>query len=319
MLKKILLLAIWLVCWQATSAQQSKLDFARQLLSYDQKLPLDVKDVASFERGGVNVQDITFASPKGGRVSAYLVVPTASKSKHAGVVFGHWGNGNRTEFLPEALLLAEAGVVSVLIDYPWERTAPWWQGMPPLAEPEKRMECYVQALTDLRRAIDLLLARSDVDSKRIGYVGHSFGAQWGAILAAVDKRMKAAVLMAGVPTAAALWLESTGDASWVAFRKTIRPQIEKFVEVFAKLDAIDFVSSAAPVSLLFQFARQERIMTETDMQKYFQTASQPKAVKWYDAGHELQDFQAMIDRADWLQKQLGIRSVTKIMKRNFKI
>jgi cephalosporin-C deacetylase-like acetyl esterase len=210
--EKILLLAIWLVCWQAAFAQQSKLDFARQLLNYDPKLPLDVKEVTSFERGGVNVQDITFASPKSGRVSAYLVAPVGSKDKHAGVVFGHWGNGNRAEFLPEALLLAEAGVVSILIDYPWERPAPWWRDMPPLAEPEKRMELYAQALIDLRRAIDLLLARSDVDPKRIGYVGHSYGAQWGAILAAIDKRMKAAVLMAGVPTAASLWLEATGDA-----------------------------------------------------------------------------------------------------------
>jgi hypothetical protein len=111
------------------------------------------------------------------------------------------------------------------------------------------------------------------------------------------------------------FISNRAKYSWVEYRKTARPQIEKFVEVFAKLDAIDFVSEAAPVTLLFQFARQERIMTEADMQKYFQAASQPKTVKWYDAGHELQDFQAMIDRADWLQKQLGIRSITKILEK----
>jgi hypothetical protein len=39
---------------------------------------------------------------------------------------------------------------------------------------------------DLRRGLDLLVARNNVDAKRIGFVGHSFGAQCGNILDAVD-------------------------------------------------------------------------------------------------------------------------------------
>ncbi len=31
-------------------------------------------------------------------------------------------------------------------------------------------------VVDLRRAVDVLMARKEVDSKRIGYVGHSLGA-----------------------------------------------------------------------------------------------------------------------------------------------
>jgi hypothetical protein len=34
-------------------------------------------------------------------------------------------------------------------------------------------------VVDLRRGIDALRARSDVDSNRIAYVGHSSGAHWG--------------------------------------------------------------------------------------------------------------------------------------------
>jgi len=37
---------------------------------------------------------------------------------------GPLGPGNRTEFLPEAMLYAEAGAVSVLIDYPGVRPEP---------------------------------------------------------------------------------------------------------------------------------------------------------------------------------------------------
>lgn len=302
----------WRIVFEVAKAvpkdvSQGHLDAMRQLLAYDQKAPLDIQEIATLDRQGVKVHDLTFASPKGGRVTAYLVVPT-TKGRHAGIVYGHWGNGNRTEFLPEAIMLARSGAVSVLIDYPWERTAPWWRDLPSLSEPEKRNEVYLQAIIDLRRALDLLLARSDVDPKRIAYVGHSYGAQWGAILAALDQRMKTAVLMAGVPSAASLWLESKGDAGLVAYRQSLPPgQLEKFVAVYSQLDAIKFVPQAAPVSLLFQFARQERVMTEDHMRQYAEAASPPKQVKWYDAGHELQDFQTMIDRIDWLRKQLELR------------
>ena len=315
MTKKALVLATWFVCSQIAFAQQNHLDSIRQLLAYDQKAPLDIKEIATIERDGVKIQDLTFASPKGGQVTAYLVIPS-TKGPHAGIVFGHWGNGNRTEFLPEAIAFARAGAVSVLIDYPWERAAPWWRDMPSVTEPEKRNELYVQALVDLRRALDLLLARTDVDPKRIAYVGHSYGAQWGAVLAAIDKRMKTAVLMAGVPSAASLWIESTAEAGLVEYRKTLpKGKLEKFVEVYGQLDAIKFVPHSAPVSLLFQFARQERVMTEAHMRKYAEDASNPKQVKWYDAGHELQDIQAMIDRASWLQKQLDFPALTVLLKK----
>src|SRR5205814_10091651 len=127
----------------------------RQLLTYDQKAPLDIQETATFDRQGIKVQDITFASPKGGRVTAYLIVP-ATKGPHAGIVYGHWGNGNRTEFLPEAIAFAKAGVVSVLIDYPWERTALWWQPLPGVSEPEKQLHRYVLAPIAWRRACHLL-------------------------------------------------------------------------------------------------------------------------------------------------------------------
>jgi len=59
----------------------------------------------------------------------------------------------------------------------------------------------------LRRGIDLLSARPGVDPSRLAYVGHSFGAQWGAILTAVDDWGKAAVLMGGLQDLASLYLE----------------------------------------------------------------------------------------------------------------
>ena len=53
----------------------------------------------------------------------------------------------------------------------------------------------VDIVVCIRRAIDLLLARPDIDPSRVGYVGHSYGGNAGAVLTAVDKRIKTFVLV----------------------------------------------------------------------------------------------------------------------------
>jgi cephalosporin-C deacetylase-like acetyl esterase len=293
-------------------SQDTSINELRRMFDYDQKLPLDVKEVGFRDSSGVRIHDINYASPKFGRVTAYLVEPSV-KGKYAGIVFGHWGYGNRTEFLPEAILYARAGVVSLLIDYPWVRPAPWRRNEPG-EKPEAVLDNYAATVIDLRRGIDLLQARSDVDSNRIAYVGHSTGAQWGAILSAIDKRVKAAVLMGGIPTEATIALESD-DPEFVDFRKnTPKEQIDKYFKTIGVMDAINYVPYAAPTPLLFQFARYEQYFNEAAMLKYARAASEPKLVRWYDAGHGLNDLQALIDRADWLQKRIGIKPVTPILQ-----
>lgn len=56
---------------------------------YDQNAPLDLKIIGTQKRGDVTVYDVTYASPKGGVVPAYLVVPSG-KGPFAGIIWGHW-------------------------------------------------------------------------------------------------------------------------------------------------------------------------------------------------------------------------------------
>ena len=93
---------------------------------YDKKAPINHKQIGMEQRGQVTIYDITYASPKGGAVPAYLVVPKG-KGPFAEVVWGHWywGNSplrNRKQFLEEAVALAPAGVVSLLTDGPIARS-----------------------------------------------------------------------------------------------------------------------------------------------------------------------------------------------------
>jgi dienelactone hydrolase len=300
-------LCLILASCAAAFTQDRSLTELRRMFDYDRKTPLDVKEVRVINRAGVVIRDVTYASPKGGRVTAYLVEP-AAKGRFAGIVFGHWGYGTRTEFLPEAILYARAGAVSLLMDDPEVRPAPWRRSSPG-TEPEAVRDNFIQTVIDLQRGIDLLGSRSDVDAGRLAYVGHSSGARWGAIISAIDRRIKTAVLMAGVPTEATIYLESD-DPDNVEFRKsTPKETIDNYLRTISVLDAIRYVPYAAPTPLLFQFARFERYFNEAAMLRYAGAASAPKAVKWYDTGHELNDLQALKDRAAWLQKQIGTKAL----------
>ena len=193
---------------------------------YDQKAPLDVQEAGVERRGDVTVHDISYASPKGGRVPAYLVVPKGN-GPFAAVIWGHWYQDgspflNRKEFLDEAVALAGSGVVSLLTDGPIARPG-FVRDPDPLGDAQ--INDRVQQVIDMRRGADLLLARSDVDPKRLAYVGHSYNAATGAFLAGIDKRFKAFVLMAG--NSRTRWTKSK---DWQEFRKQVGPEkVDAFV------------------------------------------------------------------------------------------
>jgi eukaryotic-like serine/threonine-protein kinase len=54
---------------------------------------------------------------------------------------------------------------------------------------------------DFKRSVDYLFTRSDIDTGKLAYYGHSWGARLGAIIPAVEERLKASVLIVGgLPT-----------------------------------------------------------------------------------------------------------------------
>jgi hypothetical protein len=243
-----------------------------RLFDYDAKQPLDVHDkiIEEFPDGALH--DITYTSPKGGPVDAYLVVPKG-KGPFAAILFGHWGNGTRAEFIPEAKIYAKAGAVSLIPDYPWDRPQPWYKSIDHYDKPELDRDNEIQAVIDLRRGIDLLLARSDVDPARLAYIGHSYGAQWGSILTAVDKRMKTTILMAGVAELGDIYLR-TNDPGLTDFRKS-QPagQLEKYCEVVGETDAIHSSDTPPP----FPCCSNSRITSSTSIRPRCSTMSAPPA------------------------------------------
>jgi len=57
----------------------------------------------------------------------------------------------------------------------------------------------IQQIKDFRRCVDYLETRQDIDGKKLAFYGISWGGRFGAIIPAVEPRLKASVL-AGAPT-----------------------------------------------------------------------------------------------------------------------
>ena len=273
------------------------------LYDYDDKLLVDSMVTKSArDVSGVTIQDITYASPKGGRVPAYIVFPQRT-GRYPAVIFLHWGGGNRTTHLPEAVELARSGCVSLLVEAPFARPAEWRHNYD-FEHPENDRDWYVQTVVDVRRGIDLLSGRGNVDPSRIAFVGHSFGGHIGGILVGVDRRVSSAVMVAAVPQFTKL-IEESPEPDLAAVRAGLGDRkLKRYLETLAPLDAISYVGRSQ-VPMLFQFGRYDTNVPETVVKAYYDAAKGPKEIRGYLCGHEMNDPAAVRDRATWLASRLG--------------
>ena len=273
------------------------------LFDYDASQPTGYKETLLKTQDGIVIYDASYDSPKGGRVPCYVVAPS-KKGKYAGIVWQHGGGQDRQWFLPDAIDLARAGAVSILIDSPFNRPKDMAAVFPDDAAGMQRAQL-IQVAVDVRRALDVLSALPGVDSERTGYVGLSFGAMMGATLAGFETRFRTYVLDVGLEGFARHYRESPVMADTRA--RLSKEEFEKLIEAVSPLDARNFVGKAT-VPLLFQAARFDRGVPEEHTYDFFAMAgSQKKELKWYNSGHMLNDPEAAADRAAWLKKQLKMK------------
>ena len=275
------------------------------MFTYDAQTPLDMEELSPpQDRDGVTVYDRAYASPRGGKVTSYLVVPKDG-GPFAGVLFFHPGQWDRSCFLDEGIAFARLGAVALSVDGPGKRPPRF--SLPHPRTADEHHARWTQAIVDLQRGLDLLTSRPDVDPDRIGYVGHSYGATLGGVLAGIEKRVKAYVLMAGL-VAHSEWWRSGDHEYYRRFREQVTTeQLDEMVETMAPVDAIHFIGHAAPAALLFQFARHDEFISEQEALRYWKAANEPKEIRWYDTDHFF-DERARQERMAWLGERLGLRS-----------
>jgi len=137
-------------------------------------------------------------------------------------------------------------------------------------------------MKDLRRSIDYLETRPDLDRDRLAYFGVSFGARLGSLALALDKRFKAAVLWSGG-----------------------LPLSSKLPEV----DELNYAPRVATPVLMLNGRDDFTFPIESSQLPMFRLLGTPDKDKQrvlYDGGHVFPFARVEKDTLDWLDRYLGV-------------
>jgi serine/threonine protein kinase/cephalosporin-C deacetylase-like acetyl esterase len=174
----------------------------RSAYSYD-KTPLNptVEQVA--DEDDWKVEKITYAAGYGAeRAIAYLFLPKKAKPPFQTVIFFPGSNAlllRKFTLYPTAALDAVVRSGRAVLYPVYKSTYERGDGMEtdvPSTSNNWR-DHVVMWVKDASRALDYVDSRPDLDHQRIGYYGYSWGAVMGAIIPAVEPRIKANVLALG--------------------------------------------------------------------------------------------------------------------------
>jgi dienelactone hydrolase len=138
-----------------------------------------------------------------------------------------------------------------------------------------------QTVVDLRRGIDYLITRDDIDPDRIGIMGGSLGGWIGTILAGVEPRIKTSIF--SVP------------ATEFITQQTPPARI---------INSSNFVPRYEGFSMLMIVAKQDKVIRNKRAKRLFEVAQIKK--KWieYDEKHYLSPKLYIDDLVSWLEVEL---------------
>ena len=267
----------------------------QKMRAYQSFEPADLRIAGKRVEDDIESQLLVIQTPFGYRRVAELFRPTR-EGLFAPILYSHWyepesGNSNRSQFVEEARELASAGAVCLLIETLWS-DPDFFMKRTQSDDAQNSME----EVVNTRRAIDVLLSQPNVDSSRFAHVGHDFGGMYATLTGSIDQRPTHYVLMAATPRFSDWYLYAPrleGDAR------------ETFIRQMSEIDPITHIQSLAPAPVFFQFGTNDSHVPRERAEEFFAAATEPKEMKWYDAGHALNP-DATHDRKAWLKEKLGL-------------
>ena len=261
-----------------------------ELAAYDDPEPLRTR----VEARNTGSTDLSFQSPRGGDVQATIVLPPDAEEGKTfpAAVYLHPYRAARSLYYHEAFDLAERGVAVLLLDGAMTREdlAPV-DLMDPVYSADAFRSLVRHDLVDLRRALDYLEGRSDIDD-RFAVVGQEYGALPVGALAAVDDRVDAVVLSTVPAEPSRYWAkEFVPQETFDSFHESLRD-----FDPIRLLGAIDG-------DVLIQLPQRD---DDWPVEEYERLADEADGadVEWYpDYGHEMGP-EADADRQEWLVGKL---------------
>ena len=141
-------------------------------------------------------------------------------------------------------------------------------------------EITANRVIDLRRGLDYLETRTDIDMTKVGVLAPSAGSMLGMILGAFETRYRALIFVgAGIP--------------------------EAYRGISAAANPINFVSHITKPKLIVQGRYDEDTPVRTATEPFYKLLSEPKRLVFFDGGHVPSIEVFMAATSGWLDENLG--------------
>lgn len=250
------------------------------------------------ESEAYQIKDIEYAACDGKKIQAYVVRPLTN-SKQAAILYVHWldantKDSNRTQFLEEAKIMAAKGVSSLLISTFWSIPGGYYF--------ERRWQDDYQntlhQLKDIQHAVKILKAIPNVDTNNLHFVGHDYGATFGAMLLGVDQSFNSAVLMAAIADISDWYVYGSGSGVPQA------NELDKFKQQFHSVNPHRLIQYSN-AKILFQYAKNDFFISSQQAEALYTKAAKGAEVKFYDSDHSLKVNETKHDRMDWLNRAVA--------------
>lgn len=268
---------------------------------YEATQPLGVSSMKREIRDAYTQFDIHMEGARGHSLPSILTIPAAGPGPFPCVIFLHGLKQDRFFLAEIAEPFAESGFAMASFDQLMcgERTLPEESGsLKEFAALRRRLALTV---IETRRLIDYIETRLDIDPHRIYLLGASLGAITGATASAMDKRIKACVLVYGGGSIRKLLSGKVVRDALGPWRFFLIPLIACTLR---PADPIRYVGEIAPRPILFQNGRRDETIPPSAANALHNAAGNPKEVLWYDSAHIGKD-QAVVSRVlddalEWL-------------------
>jgi cephalosporin-C deacetylase-like acetyl esterase len=276
------------------------------IFAYDRSRPLRARESELDATPGARHEHVIYEGADGERVPAILSLPARGKAPFACIVVGHGFRGDKTS-LPVGDLLARAGFASFAIDARAhgerrdEETLRRVETDPAALERMLR-----ETVIDMRRGVDYLSTRAGCDPARIGYLGASMGGFLGAMLAGVDERVQAPVLLVSGGDWSTM-LESSVAREFR--RRATSAGIERARRLLDPIDPVRWVGRISPRPVLMIAGDADTAVPPASARALHAAAREPKTVVWYHGGHTMpaadEGQRILTTVALWLAGHLG--------------
>ena len=304
-LKVMSVIVLTALCLGVSNAQESKMftmlpmgdeafSVIREVFEYDPTLPLDARIVGQEKRDGYIREKVSFNGILGERVPAYLAIPADKPGPFPCIIMLHglsvskdiwWEaeNDHSGLLLTEGLLSRGYAVLTADDWYHGERMIrnDYENPMTLLWNPDthnrfRRM--LTNSTVDMRRALDYLETRQEIDMTRIGAIGYSMGGIMTFQLAALDERVRVGISCVGPHR-----IPNTLLDVFSAYQ--FAPRIDKpFMVLMGRKDT--------------------RLYTVADAERLHELIASPMSeLKLYDSGHRLPSSYTA-DAIGWFEKHL---------------